>query len=113
MADAERRLRILLVDDEPDIPLLLQAMLTAATGFEHHFSGLIASLSLFETGTFDIDDIVPKSGALDRPGAPAELGEAFRRGSECAGDFSSLDHLARVDDLLDDVRRDFGIPPRA
>jgi hypothetical protein len=100
-------------DADPPSEIALQAMLTAATGFEHHFSGLIASLSLFETGTFDIDDIVPKSGALDRPGAPAELGEAFRRGSECAGDFSSLDHLARVDEPLDDVRRDCGIPPRA
>jgi hypothetical protein len=41
---------------EPDPPseVALQAMLTSATGFDHHFSCLIASLSLFETGTFDI-----------------------------------------------------------
>jgi hypothetical protein len=100
---------------EPDPPseIALQAMLTSATGFDHHFSGLVASLSLFETGTFDIDDITPKTGALDRPGAAAELGEAFRRGNSCTGDFSAIDHLARVDDALDDVRHDCGIPPRS
>ncbi len=99
---------------EPDPPseIALQAMLTSATGFQHHFSGLIASLSLFETGTFVIDDITPKHGALDRPGAAAELGEAFRRGQECTSDFSALDHLALVDEPLDDVRRTCGIPPR-
>jgi hypothetical protein len=100
---------------EPDPPseIALQAMLASATGFDHHFSGLVASLSLFETGTFDIDDITPKTGALDRPGAALELGDAFRRGSDCTCDFSAIDHLARVDDVLDDVRRDCGIPPRS
>lgn len=99
---------------EPDPPgeVALQAMLTSATGFDHHFSSLIASLSLFETGTFDILDVTPKVGVLDRPGAAAELGEAFRRGSECTCDFSAIDHLARADKPLDDVRRECGIPPR-
>ena len=98
---------------EPDPPseIALQAMLTSATGFDHHFSGLVASLSLFESGTFDINDITPKVGALDRPGATTELGEAFRRGGACTCDFSGLDHLALVDQLLDDVRRDCGITP--
>lgn len=99
-------------DADPPSEIALQAMLTSATGFDHHFSGLIASLSLFESGTFDIDDITPKVAVLDRPGAALELGEAFRRGSRCTADFSELDHLDRVDDLLDDVRRECGIPPR-
>ena len=100
---------------EPDPPseLALQAMLTTATGFEHHFSGLIASLALFETGTFEILDITPKIGALDRVGAAAELAEAFRRGTECTCDFSAIDHLTRANDPLDLVRADCGIPPRA
>lgn len=99
---------------EPDPPseIALQAMLTAATGFEHHFSGLVASLSLFESGTFDINELTPKVAVLDRPGAAAELGEAFRRGAACTGDFSALDHLALVDEPLDGVRRRCGIPPR-
>jgi hypothetical protein len=40
----------------------------------------VSGLSLFESGTFDINDITPEVGALDRPGATAEVGEAFRRG---------------------------------
>ena len=87
-------------------------MLTAATGFEHHFSGLIASLSLFESGKFDIDDITPRSEAMARPGASAELGDAFRRGTPCTCDFAALDHLALVDEPLDRLREECGIPPR-
>jgi hypothetical protein len=100
---------------EPDAPgeLALQAMLTAATGFEHHFGGLIASLSLYESGKYDVLDITPTEAALDRPGAAAELADAFRRGSECTCDFSGIDHLARVNDALDDVRADCGITPRS
>jgi len=97
---------------DPPSEIALQAMLTSATGFDHHFSGLVASLSLFETGTFDIDDITPKTGALARPGAAAELGEAFLRGQDCARDFSALDHLALVDEPLADVRHTCGIAPR-
>jgi hypothetical protein len=93
--------------------LALQAMLTSATGFDHHFSGLVASLALYESGKFDILDIVGKVGALDRPGAGEELAEAFLRGAACACDFSAIDHLARADDPLDAVRTECGIPPRA
>jgi hypothetical protein len=93
--------------------LALQAMLTAATSFDHHFSGLVASLSLYEAGKFEILDIEAKVGALDRPGAAAELADAFRRGAACTCDFSAIDHLARVDDPLDAVRADCGITPRS
>jgi hypothetical protein len=93
--------------------LALQAMLTSATGFEHHFSGLVASLSLYEDGMFDILGITPTVAALDRPGAAAVLAEAFARGARCTADFSQIDHLARVNDPLENVRADCGIPPRA
>ncbi len=98
---------------EPDAPgeLALQAMLTSATGFAHHFSGLIASLSLYEAGKYDVLDITPKVAALARPGAADELAEAFRRGQACTCDFSAIDHLARANDPLVQVRADCGIPP--
>lgn len=98
---------------EPDAPgeLALQAMLTSATGFEHHFSGLVASLSLYESGMYDALGITPRVAALDRPGAADELAEAFRRGQQCACDFSTIDHFARADDPLELVRADCGIPP--
>jgi hypothetical protein len=92
--------------------LALQAILTSATGFEHHFSGLVASLSLYEAGKFDILEISAKVGALGRAGAAAELADAFRRGAQCACDFSAIDHLARADEPLDAVRADCGIPSR-
>jgi hypothetical protein len=99
----------------PDAPgeLALQAMLTSATGFEHHFSGLVASLALYEAGKFDILEITPREAALDRPGAAAELADAFRRGEVCTCDFSAIDHLARVDDELNAVRADCGILARS
>ena len=99
---------------EPDAPseLALQAMLTSATNFEHHFSGLVASLSLFESGKFDILEIAPTVAALDRPGATDELADAFRRGAACICDFSSIDHLARAAEPIDEVRAECGITLR-
>lgn len=100
---------------EPDAPseIALQAMLTSATNFEHHFSGLVASLSLYESGTFDILEIAPTVAALDRPGATDELAEAFRRGADCTCDFSAIDHLARAAEPIDQIRAECGIPPRS
>jgi hypothetical protein len=100
---------------EPDAPgeIALQAMLTGATNFEHHFAGLVASLSLYESGKFDILEIAPKVATLDRPGAADELAEAFRRGAACACDFSAVDHLARAEEPLDAVRAECGIIARS
>lgn len=97
----------------PDAPgeLALQAMLVSATGFEHHFSGLVASLALYESGKFEILDIVGKVGTLDRAGATDQLAAAFRRGAACTVDFSAIDHLARADHPLEAVRADCGVPP--
>jgi hypothetical protein len=100
-------------DADPPGELALQAMLTSATGFEEHFSGLVASLSLYEAGKFDILELTPKVGALERPGAAAELADAFRRGSQCTCDFEGIDHLSRADEPLERVRADCGITPRA
>ena len=90
----------------------LQAMLTSATDGEHHFTGFIASLGLFESGMLEFPDIVPKSEVLDRPGAAAEIADAIRRGAACDGDFQAVDHLGRADEPLESVRADLGIPPR-
>jgi hypothetical protein len=99
---------------DPDAPgeLALQAVLTSATDFEHHFSGLVASLALYEAGKFEILDITPKFAALNRPGATGELADAFRRGESCRCDFSAIDHLARADEPLRAVQAECGIPPR-
>ena len=95
----------------PPDELALQAMLTAASGFDHHFSGLVASLALFESNAFDIPGFEGKEGALDRPGAADELADAFRRGDACTGDISTVDFFERKDDLLVDIQAEFGVVP--
>jgi len=93
----------------PPDEVALQAMLTAAANFDHHFSGLVASLALYESAAFDVPGIVPKEGVLDRPGAADKLADAFRRGSQCTGDIGAIDFMSRLDDLLVDVRADYNI----
>jgi hypothetical protein len=100
---------------EPDGPgeLALQAMLVSATDGDHHFSNFCASLSLHEAGMLQSSvGITPKVGTLARPGAAEELADAIRRGAQCAADFATIDHLARADEPLEDVRRDLSIPAR-
>jgi hypothetical protein len=54
-----------------------------------------------------------KRGALDLPGAAELLAEAFRRGSQCTGDFSALDHLAIAHVPLVEIRQQFNVVPLA
>lgn len=99
---------------EPDGPgeLALQAMLVSATDGDHHFSNFCVSLSLHEAGLYDSDVVMDKVGTLARPGAAEELADAILRGSKCSADFATIDHLAHVDEQLEDVRRDLAITPR-
>ena len=60
----------------------------------------------------------PGSG-VRRPSAasPAVVGGVLiaggmDRGARCTDDFTLVDHLAMVDEPLDDVRRRYGVPPR-
>jgi hypothetical protein len=99
----------------PDGPgeLALQAMLVSATDGDQHFSNFCASLSLHEAGLLESGvGITPKVGTLARPGAAEELADAIRRGAQCTADFASMDHLDRVDEPLEDVRRELSIPAR-
>jgi hypothetical protein len=99
----------------PPDEVALQAVLTAAAGFDHHFSGLVASLALFESAAFELPGFTAKEGVLNRPGAADELADAFRRGEACTGDISTVDFLARKDDLLADIQAEYGLvpPPKA
>jgi hypothetical protein len=90
----------------------LQAMLTSAASGERHFSGLVASLGLFEVGMLPFPGIEPQTRVLDRPGAAEVAAHAVRRGAACSGDFSEIDHFALADESLEEVRRELEIPPR-
>ena len=94
----------------PEGELALQAMLVAATGGAAHFSGLLASLLLFEVGMLPFPDIEPKSAVLARPGAAALFAEAVARGAAAGCDFQSLDHLALADRDLAELRTELRIP---
>jgi hypothetical protein len=99
---------------EPDGPgeLALQAMLVSATDGDQHFSNFCVSMSLHEAGLYDSDIVKAKVGTLARPGAADELADAIRRGAQCNCDFATIDHLARADEQLEDVRKDLSIPAR-
>ena len=93
----------------PPDEVALQAMLTAASNGDHHFSGLVASLALFESAAAEFPGIAPTEAVLDRPGAADRLADAFRRGSQCTGDFGAIDFVSRLDDLVVDVRAEYNI----
>lgn len=94
----------------PEGELALQAMLVAATGGAAHFSGLLASLLLFEVGMLPFPGIEPKSAVLARPGAAALFAEAVARGAAVGRDFQALDHLAFAHRDLAELRAELGIP---
>lgn len=100
-------------DTSPSDEIALQAMLLAASDFEHHFSGLMAALLLSEAGALPFPGIDPVVGALGRVGAPEELADAFARGRACTSDFGDGDHLALIDEPLESVRARYGIPARS
>lgn len=52
-------------------------------------------------------------GALHLPGAAALVAEGFARGAATTYDFASADHLALADQLLVDLRSEFGVRGRA
>jgi hypothetical protein len=91
----------------------LCAMMVSATNGESHFSSLTASMALYQAGLFDVLDITPTTGVLDRPGSPDTFADALRRGASCTADFSTLDHFALADEPLETLRSQLGIAPRA
>jgi hypothetical protein len=92
----------------------LGAMQLGVADTDVHWTQFLGNLSVHEAGFLGSQDgtLVPKEGTLDRPGAADTLAEAFSRGVQCTGDFTMVDHLAIADRQLDDVREEFGIPPR-
>jgi hypothetical protein len=93
----------------PEGELALQAMLVTAARGAHHFSGLLASLLLFEVGQLPFPDIEPKVAVLDRPGAAELFADAVRRGVDAGCDFQHLDHLAMASRDLVELRAELGI----
>jgi hypothetical protein len=91
----------------------LGAMQLGIADTDTHWLQFLGNLGVHEAGYLDGEGtLVPKQGALSRPGAPETLAHAFWRGARCTGDFTTVDHLAIAHEQLDDVRAGFGIPAR-
>jgi hypothetical protein len=91
----------------------LGAMQLGIADSDTHWLQFLGNLGVHEAGYLDGEgSLVPKEGALTRPGAPETLAHAFWRGAQCTADFTTVDHLALADQPLADVRDSFGIPAR-
>lgn len=89
----------------------LSAMLLGMDDSDDHWVLFLTSLSAYELGLPPSPDFEGKVGVLAREGAADMLAEALRRGSQCTGDFSVIDHLELAHLPLDEVRARFGVPP--
>jgi len=92
--------------------IALGAMQLTVADNDTHWMQFLGNLAVHEAGFLGTGDIVPKQATLARPGATDTLAHAMWRGSQCTGDFTSADHLARADRPLEDVRAEFGVPAR-
>ena len=92
--------------------IALGAMQLALADSDTHWAQFLGNLAVHEAGFLGTDTIVPKQATLARPGATDTLAHAMWRGTQCRGDFTSADHLARVEQPLEDVRVEFGVPAR-
>jgi len=104
------------IADYPPTPageISLAAMSFAAGRCEPTWAGLLLNLSYHEGHVTHRTGPVPPSSTLSDPVALEMFGEALDRGRACTENFTSADHLALVDQPLDEVRARFGIRPRS
>jgi len=92
--------------------IALGAMQLTLVDNDTHWMQFLGNLAVHEAGFLGTDDIVPKQATLARLGATDTLAHAMWRGTQCTGDFTSADHLARAERPLEDVRVEFGVPDR-
>jgi hypothetical protein len=91
--------------------IALGAMQLGVADTDQHWIGLLGNLGVHEAGYLAAGGLLPKEGTLGREGAADFVADAFRRGAECTGDFTTIDHLALAEVPLLEVREQFGVPP--
>ena len=91
--------------------IALGAMQLAVGDTDVHWLAFLGNLSVHEAGFLGVGDLVPKQATLTREGASEMLAQAFVRGAECTGDFTTADHLALAATPIAEVRAQFGVPP--
>ena len=93
--------------------IALGAMQLGVLDNDAHWVQFLGNLAVHEAGYFNNESFVGKTATLSREGAADLLAEGFRRGAQCTGNFTDVDHLALAATPLADVREQFGVPPRA
>ena len=93
--------------------IALGAMMLSAADTDRNWLGFLGNLLVHEVG-----HIVPgyeqaRTEVLDHELGRSMLAEALRRGSKCSGEIDDVDLLSMAEWDLEDVRRNFGVPPLA
>ncbi len=91
--------------------IALGALMLSAADTDRNYLGFLGNLLVHEVG-----HIVPgyeqaRTGVLDHELGRSMMAEALRRGSKCSADIDGVDLLAMAERDLDDVRREYGVPP--
>jgi hypothetical protein len=93
--------------------IALGAMQLCISDDDRHWVQFLGNLAVHEAGFFSNDVVTGKTATLAREGSAALMAEGMRRGSQCTGDFTAMDHLGAADVLVEDIRAEFGIPHRS
>ncbi|MEY4008131.1 MAG: hypothetical protein RLZZ467_1198 [Gemmatimonadota bacterium] len=92
--------------------IALSAFMVGMDGNDVNFSALVCSLMIHEAGVGVPTSIAhAEENTLASPAAADLLARELRRGSECTGDFSLVDHFALAPLPLAEVRARFGVRP--
>jgi hypothetical protein len=91
----------------------------AASGSDPRcFTQFAMTLALFQNGAIDHvagkKVVIARTDTLDDPGAVHRWADAVRRGAACsASPMTDCDHFALKDRPIEELRAEFGIPPKA
>lgn len=89
----------------------LSAFLLGIEDNDINMAALLSSLIVHEVGFGSAGKVAGESHTLAAPGAAELIATELARGSRCAADFSTIDHLAIAAVPLAEVRARFGVAP--
>ena len=101
-------------EGEIDVFAFISATMTDPRGFVQ----FIFTLALFQNASVDTVGGLPvkiaRGDTLSEPGAPDRLADALWRASRCTADpMGGVDHFALKDEPLEDLRRQWSVPPKS
>lgn len=91
--------------------IALGAMMLSAADTNRNWLGFLGNLLVHEVGHIFPGYEHARSAVLDHELGRSMMAEALRRGSNCSADMYEVDLLSMAEWDLEDVRREFGVPP--